>query len=103
MDYSIIPLFYMIILVNKWFFLTHFTGPEKLLRQSSDLGSSVRPYRYSEGDGGDAIEAHEWKCVRTINGNFSQPNRPSLGNVAMFLSFFSSLKLLPVHSWWLLS
>ncbi|XP_062158230.1 protein ENHANCED DISEASE RESISTANCE 2-like isoform X2 [Alnus glutinosa] len=43
-------------------------GPEKLLRQSSDLGSSVRPDRYSEGDGGDAIEAHEWKCVRTING-----------------------------------
>jgi hypothetical protein len=52
-------------------FLTHVTGPEKLLRQSSDLGSSVRPDRYSEGDGGDAIEAHVWKCVRTINGNFS--------------------------------
>jgi hypothetical protein len=66
-------------------FLTHVTGPEKLLRQSSDLGSSARPDRYSEGDGGDAIEAHEWKCVRTINGNFSQPNRPSLGNVSIFI------------------
>jgi len=30
-----------------------------------------RPDGYIEGDTGDAIEAHEWKCVRTINGNFS--------------------------------
>ncbi|KAA8522910.1 hypothetical protein F0562_009333 [Nyssa sinensis] len=36
-------------------------GPESLLRQSSDLG-------VNEGDAGDAIEAHEWKCVRIING-----------------------------------
>ncbi|KAF5469621.1 hypothetical protein F2P56_013679 [Juglans regia] len=43
-------------------------GPETLLRQSSDLGSSVRPDRYSERDSGDVVEAHEWKCVRTING-----------------------------------
>ncbi|XP_059455586.1 protein ENHANCED DISEASE RESISTANCE 2-like [Corylus avellana] len=43
-------------------------GPETLLRQSSDLGARVRPDRYSEVDSGDTIEAHEWKCVRTING-----------------------------------
>ncbi|KAE8126128.1 hypothetical protein FH972_020873 [Carpinus fangiana] len=43
-------------------------GPEMLLRQSSDLGARVRPDRYNEVDSGDAIEAHEWKCVRTING-----------------------------------
>lgn len=43
-------------------------GPERLLRQSSDLGASVRPDRYTEGHSGDAVEAHEWKCVRTVNG-----------------------------------
>nr|GMC65105.1 protein ENHANCED DISEASE RESISTANCE 2-like isoform X1 [Ipomoea batatas] len=41
-------------------------GPEKLLRQSSSLGANSRSELYA--DGGDAIEAHEWKCVRTING-----------------------------------
>ncbi|KAL5774846.1 hypothetical protein ACOSP7_012403 [Xanthoceras sorbifolium] len=43
-------------------------GPETLLRQSSDLGGSVRTDVYFEGDAGDAVEAHKWKCVRTING-----------------------------------
>ncbi|GMY35702.1 protein ENHANCED DISEASE RESISTANCE 2 isoform X1 [Fagus crenata] len=43
-------------------------GPEMLLRQSSDLGAGFRPDGYIEGDSGDAIEAHEWKCVQTING-----------------------------------
>ena len=43
-------------------------GPESLLRQSSNLGVKVRSDGYIEGDGGDAIEAHEWKCVRTIDG-----------------------------------
>ncbi|KAB1199008.1 Protein ENHANCED DISEASE RESISTANCE 2-like [Morella rubra] len=43
-------------------------GPERLLRQSSDLGASVRPDRYTEGHSGDAVEAHEWKCVKTVNG-----------------------------------
>ncbi|RVW43685.1 hypothetical protein CK203_080455 [Vitis vinifera] len=42
-------------------------GPESLLRQSSNLGVKVRSDGYIEGDGGDAIEAHEWKCVRTID------------------------------------
>ncbi|KAI4377730.1 hypothetical protein MLD38_015310 [Melastoma candidum] len=41
-------------------------GPEGLLRQSSNLG--VRQDGYIAGDTGDAIQAHEWKCVRTING-----------------------------------
>lgn len=44
------------------------TGPETLLRQSAELSS--RANRYFEGDSGDAIEAHEWKCVRTVNGIF---------------------------------
>ncbi|XP_019197995.1 PREDICTED: protein ENHANCED DISEASE RESISTANCE 2-like isoform X1 [Ipomoea nil] len=43
-------------------------GPEKLLRQSSNLGANSRSELYYDADGGDAIEAHEWKCVRTING-----------------------------------
>ncbi|KAK9268362.1 hypothetical protein L1049_000111 [Liquidambar formosana] len=42
-------------------------GPETLLRQSSNLAVDVRPDGYFEGSG-DAIEAHEWKCVHTING-----------------------------------
>lgn len=46
------------------------TGPETLLRQSSDLGGTARAEGYYEGDIGDAIEAHEWKCVRTLNGIF---------------------------------
>ncbi|OAY46949.1 protein ENHANCED DISEASE RESISTANCE 2-like isoform X3 [Manihot esculenta] len=43
-------------------------GPEMLLRQSSDLQAAMRSDRYFEGEIGDAVEAHEWKCVRTING-----------------------------------
>ncbi|XP_050208638.1 protein ENHANCED DISEASE RESISTANCE 2-like [Mercurialis annua] len=43
-------------------------GPEMLLRQSSDLRTNVTSDRYHEGEVGDAIEAHEWKCVRTMNG-----------------------------------
>ncbi|GAV83954.1 START domain-containing protein/DUF1336 domain-containing protein [Cephalotus follicularis] len=43
-------------------------GPETLLRQSSSLRGNGRSDGYFEGDNGDAIEAHEWKCVRTING-----------------------------------
>lgn len=47
-----------------------FTGPETLLRQSSYLGGTVRGEGFFEGNNGDAIEAHEWKCVRTLNGTF---------------------------------
>ncbi|XP_057968359.1 protein ENHANCED DISEASE RESISTANCE 2-like isoform X3 [Malania oleifera] len=43
-------------------------GPETLLRHSSDFGGNVRSDGFFEGDSGDAIEAHQWKCVRTING-----------------------------------
>ncbi|KAL3535964.1 hypothetical protein ACH5RR_004425 [Cinchona calisaya] len=43
-------------------------GPEMLLRRSSSLDGSDRADIFFEADGGDAIEAHEWKCVRTING-----------------------------------
>lgn len=39
-----------------------------LLRQTSNLGGSGTPNQYFEGEVGDAIEAHEWKCVRTVNG-----------------------------------
>lgn len=44
------------------------TGPETLLRQSSELGGSARADGYYERESGDAIEAHEWKCIRTLNG-----------------------------------
>ncbi|KAL5698805.1 hypothetical protein ACHQM5_029793 [Ranunculus cassubicifolius] len=43
-------------------------GPESLLRQSSDLGRNIRSDGYLESDSGDVVEAHEWKCVRAING-----------------------------------
>ncbi|PON44328.1 START-like domain containing protein [Trema orientale] len=43
-------------------------GPETLLRQSSSLAATVRSDGYFDKDVGDVIEAHEWKCVRTING-----------------------------------
>ncbi|KAB5552818.1 hypothetical protein DKX38_010129 [Salix brachista] len=43
-------------------------GPETLLRQSSNLASNVRPDGYFDGEVGDAIEFHQWKCVRTVNG-----------------------------------
>ncbi|XP_010245529.1 PREDICTED: protein ENHANCED DISEASE RESISTANCE 2-like isoform X1 [Nelumbo nucifera] len=42
-------------------------GPEMLLRQSSRLGNFLSD-GFFEGNVGDAIEAHEWKCVRTVNG-----------------------------------
>ncbi|XP_039059992.1 protein ENHANCED DISEASE RESISTANCE 2-like [Hibiscus syriacus] len=42
-------------------------GPETLTRQSSTLGNSGS-FGDFEGEFGDAVEAHEWKCVRTING-----------------------------------
>ncbi|RDX62647.1 Protein ENHANCED DISEASE RESISTANCE 2-like protein, partial [Mucuna pruriens] len=40
-------------------------GPETLLRQSSKL--AARPDGF-EGDSGDAVEAHQWKCVLTMAG-----------------------------------
>uniref|UniRef100_A0A0D9X891 START domain-containing protein n=2 Tax=Leersia perrieri TaxID=77586 RepID=A0A0D9X891_9ORYZ len=43
-------------------------GPEKLLRQSSDLQSLEIINTNFGGDSGDAFEAHEWRYVRTFNG-----------------------------------
>ncbi|OMO90969.1 hypothetical protein COLO4_18731 [Corchorus olitorius] len=43
-------------------------GPEMLLRQTSNLAGNGASDGYFEGEFGDALEAHEWKCVRTING-----------------------------------
>ena len=43
-------------------------GPEMLLRKTSDLGSTMRSSSYLEVDEGDAIEAHDWRCVRTVSG-----------------------------------
>ncbi|XP_027329168.1 protein ENHANCED DISEASE RESISTANCE 2-like isoform X2 [Abrus precatorius] len=41
-------------------------GPEMLIRQSSKL-AATRPDGF-EGDSGDAVEAHQWKCVLTMAG-----------------------------------
>ena len=41
-----------------------------LLRQSSSLDGRGRADAFFDAHGGDAVEAHEWKCVRTINGIF---------------------------------
>ncbi|XP_041998517.1 protein ENHANCED DISEASE RESISTANCE 2-like isoform X1 [Salvia splendens] len=42
-------------------------GPEMLVRKASSLsGNNVETYY--DADGGDAVEAHEWRCVRTVNG-----------------------------------
>ncbi|KAH6794365.1 ENHANCED DISEASE RESISTANCE protein [Perilla frutescens var. hirtella] len=42
-------------------------GPEMLVRKASGInGDSVDTY--FDADGGDAVEAHEWRCVRTLNG-----------------------------------
>ncbi|KAJ8560776.1 hypothetical protein K7X08_022636 [Anisodus acutangulus] len=43
-------------------------GPEKLLSQASNLGANSESDVYFEADGADVIEAHEWKCVRTLDG-----------------------------------
>ncbi|KAI3694749.1 hypothetical protein L1987_77719 [Smallanthus sonchifolius] len=43
-------------------------GPETLLKRSSNLGRHHRPSEFMEGDAADVVEAHEWRCVRTVNG-----------------------------------
>ncbi|KAF3453005.1 hypothetical protein FNV43_RR03438 [Rhamnella rubrinervis] len=42
-------------------------GPESLLRHVTNLVANVQSDGY-ERDVSDAVEAHEWKCVQTING-----------------------------------
>ena len=46
----------------------YITGPEMLLRQSSDLQSNERVNTSFGDDTGDALETHEWRFVRTLNG-----------------------------------
>ncbi|KAK2450533.1 ENHANCED DISEASE RESISTANCE protein [Trifolium repens] len=46
-------------------FALSFKGPETLLRLSSKFFRSSYGF---EGDIGDAFEAHQWKCVRTMSG-----------------------------------
>ncbi|WJX95974.1 hypothetical protein P8452_77233 [Trifolium repens] len=41
-------------------------GPETLLRQSSKLAGGRRDE--FEGDSGDTVEAHQWKCILTVAG-----------------------------------
>lgn len=43
-----------------------------LSRSSSSLGTGSTDGDF-EGEFGDAVEAHEWKCVRTINGILLMP------------------------------
>ncbi|KAI8026558.1 hypothetical protein LOK49_LG02G00798 [Camellia lanceoleosa] len=43
-------------------------GLETLLRKSSNLATNVGSDGYFQGDDGDVIEAHEWKCVCMVNG-----------------------------------
>ncbi|KAL8254815.1 hypothetical protein R6Q59_033036 [Mikania micrantha] len=42
-------------------------GPESLVRRSN-LGRHHRPSEFTEGDAADVVEAHEWRCVCTVNG-----------------------------------
>lgn len=46
--------------------MVSFTGPEMLVRKASGLSGDVDTFY--DADGGDAVEAHEWRCVRTVNG-----------------------------------
>lgn len=41
-------------------------GPETLLKQPSNWNDGQEGY--FGGDSGDAIECHDWRCIRTING-----------------------------------
>uniref|UniRef100_A0A453KJE0 PH domain-containing protein n=1 Tax=Aegilops tauschii subsp. strangulata TaxID=200361 RepID=A0A453KJE0_AEGTS len=61
-------------------------GPEMLLRQSSDLQSHERVNTNFGGDTGDALEAHEWRFVRTLNGT------PFVHKYKMFWIFQYGLK-----------
>ncbi|KAG9456242.1 hypothetical protein H6P81_000750 [Aristolochia fimbriata] len=60
-------------------------GPERLLRQASDIGNNIRLNDYFEGDAADAIEAHEWKCVRAMNGTRIFEDVTSLKSGKVFL------------------
>lgn len=57
-------------------------GPDMLLRKASNLGGNRKLDAYF--DAGDAVEAHEWKCVRTINGRFLFQNFHHLNSFVLF-------------------
>lgn len=48
-----------------------FKGPESLLRLSSKFFGNSDGF---EGEIGDAFEAHQWKCVRTMSGTLLLPH-----------------------------
>lgn len=58
-----------------------FVGQDNLLRQFPTEFFS-RTTGDFEGDAGDVIEAHEWKCIRTVNG----------------IIFFFKLNSIPVYA-----
>jgi hypothetical protein len=58
-------------LISDIIFALSFKGPETLLRLSSKFFRSSYGF---EGDTGDAFEAHQWKCVRTMSGTFLLPH-----------------------------
>ncbi|KAF3338920.1 protein ENHANCED DISEASE RESISTANCE 2-like isoform X2 [Carex littledalei] len=43
-------------------------GPEMLLRQSSKIGNDKVLNAHVDDETGDALETHDWRCVRTVNG-----------------------------------
>lgn len=47
-----------------------FIGPEMLVRKASSVGGNTVDTFY-DADSGDTVEAHEWRCVRTVNGTVS--------------------------------
>lgn len=50
--------------------LFHSKGPKALLRLSSKIFGSSDGF---EDNNGDAFEAHQWKCARTMSGTFLLP------------------------------
>lgn len=73
-----------------------FIGPETLLRKASGIGAETRLDEYFDADGGDVVQAHEWRCVRTINGELHSATFPSAKPVHLehiFCTYITILKL----------
>jgi hypothetical protein len=66
----IILLLYLLLFTYP--FSVFLKGPETLLRQSSKLAGGRRDG--FEGDSGDTVEAHQWKCILTVAGIFLVKN-----------------------------
>lgn len=45
-----------------------------LLRQASKIGSDKVLNAHVDDETGDALETHDWRCVRTVNGTFYSSN-----------------------------